>query len=141
MKSAMRQALFDKLMEGVREQTKSDEIGRRLFEASTNEDLDKIEPLILSMLADRDVELRTKMDCGHPIVLMELAPFAEQPKVPSANPGFFVVDANKLIYHCSACEREKRFVRVLVEHVRKRMPAAAAIEETDVLAAGRAAQA
>jgi hypothetical protein len=143
MKSAIHQALFDKLMEGVGEQTKGDELGFRVFSESTHEDIDKIEPTILNMLAARDEELRTKMVCGHPIVLMELAPFAEQPPdavMPTDNEHLKIIDPKKLVYRCSACEREKRFVRVLVEHVRKRLPASL-LTEMEVLAEGREATA
>jgi hypothetical protein len=122
MRSIIREMLFNTLLEGVSEQTKNDAHGFRLFSESTNEDLDKIEPMILKMLADRDQELRAKMLCGHPIVLMELLPFAEQPEgavMATDNEHLKILDPKKLAYRCSACEREKLFVRALVEHVKK----------------------
>ncbi len=145
MKSAIHQALYDKLMEGVSVETKSDELGFRLFSESTHEDIDKIEPLILSMLAARDEELRTKMICGHPIVVMELAPLEDQPAdavMPTEQRTLVVVNAKKLVYHCSACERERRFVRALVEHIRlvPKWRTGESAQETinQVLAEGRA---
>lgn len=141
--SAIHRLLFDKLMEGANEQTGGDALGLAVFRESTHMDIAKIEPAILDLLARRDEELRTKMICGHPLVLMTLVPFAEQPAgavMPTENEHFKLIDPKKLAYRCSACEREKQFVRALVEHARKRMPTASLVEE-EVLAQGRAATA
>ena len=146
MKSVLHLALFEKLMEGVTEQSKGDEVARRVYEASAHEDINKIEPTIRKLLADRDEELRTKMLCGHPIVLMELLPFAEQPEgavMPTDCEHFKIINPEKLAYRCSACHREKLFVRALVEHVRKRVLQSEPIERMVdyFLAQGRRASA
>lgn len=53
MKQEDRQKLFDKLMEGAAEQSRGDTTALKLFSESTTEDLDKIEPLIDTMLQRR----------------------------------------------------------------------------------------
>lgn len=122
--SEIHHLLFEKLMEGVSAQTKNDELGFRLFSESTHEDLNKIEPTILKLLADRDEDLRVKMACGHPIVLMELAPLAEQPPgtvMCTENEHCKIVDAKKLVYRCSACHEMQKFVRAVTAHLRQGM--------------------
>src|SRR5260370_34420674 len=119
MNAATRKKLFDALYEGAEEKADGDAFAIRLFTESTNEDLDKLAPVIDRLLYDRHTELLTPMACGHPTACLQLAAWATQPKIPAAKEGFFVVDASSLKYECSMCEQKKQFVRSVVEHIKK----------------------
>jgi hypothetical protein len=119
MTATTRQKLFATLMEGACEQMKADPVGIKLFAQAMWLEVEKIVPLIDQLISDREEELRKPAACGHPTACLKLAPFAEQPRIPGNREGFFIIDTRKLKYICSQCEDQKRFVRNLVEHMKK----------------------
>jgi len=62
MRAEDRQRLFDRLMQGAAEQCGGDRVALRIFEESTNEDLDAIEPIILEI--EKQAEERGRLEAG-----------------------------------------------------------------------------
>ena len=119
MNSERRSKLFSALMEGAAEQMNGDPLGIKLFREAMELEIEKIAPVIDALLLEREDRLRQPAPCGHPLACLKLAPFSEQPRIPSEREGFFIIDTRKLKFTCSQCEHQKRFVHDLVEHMKK----------------------
>lgn len=128
MKQADKNDLFKALLGESARHTTDPEV-LKTFEEMALCDLDRVVPVVDRMMLKREDDLRVVMVCGHATLFLQLAPYAQQPKIAvDGKEGFSVVDAKRLKYECSQCVREAK-IRQLVVDVKREIREMLSAEE------------